>query len=87
MLIHPKLVGGTGNADILVVLGNNIFYLIEDVVGKLFGVVGRLGEVGHHNSGILMTFCHLVQIDQYLGIATTEIYILWEEHRGVAVCI
>ena len=62
-----------------------MLYLVEDVVSILLGMVGRLWQVGHHDGRVLMSLCHLMQVDQYLRVAVGELDVLVKEHRCVAM--
>ena len=92
VLVEPEVVGGAGQGDIGTVLGDNLFDLVEDAVGKGrgpfdgLGVRGEgLGQVGHHDGGVLTALGHLMEIDEDLGVALVEVDAFGEKHGGVAV--
>ena len=85
VLVEPEVVGGAGQGDILAVLGDYLFDLVEDAVGKGGRVFDRLrgrGEglrqVGDHDGGVLSAFGHFMEIDEDLGIALVEVDTLGE---------
>ena len=100
VLVLPEVIRGSGNADILAVLGDDVLYLVEDVVGVFSGgwvwgvgpdgepsgvVAKLLGEVGHHDGGVLVSLGHFVQVDEDAWVAVVELDVLREKHRRVAV--
>ena len=85
MFVEPQVVRSSGNAYILAASGYHLFYLVEDVVGILLRMVGRLGQVGYHDGSVLMAFGHLMQVDQNLRVAVYEINILWKALDLVAL--
>ena len=85
MLVEPEVIWGTGQCDVLTAGSHNVLYLVEDVVGIRFGMVGGLRQVGHHDSSVLVSFRHLMQIDKDFWIAMGELNVLIKPHRCVAM--
>ena len=98
VLVHPELVGGTGDRDIVFVPTDDLLNLIEDqvgiglrtrnieahIIGELLPCLG-LWQISHHDRGILTTLGHLLQINEDLRITLVEMDALGKEHRGVAM--
>ena len=87
VFVYPQVVRGSGNAYILAAGGYHLFYLVEDIVGILLRMVGRLGQVGYHDGSVLMAFGHLMHVDQNLRVAVGELDVLVKEHRCIAMGI
>ena len=98
MLVHPEIIRRTGDANILLILGNNLLYLIKDEIGIVLGtshveinnrgkglVCLWLWQISHHDSSILTSFRHFLQINEDLRVTLVKVNPLREEHRGVAM--
>ena len=89
----PEVVGGPGDINCRAVLGCHLLYLGENLVGLGGGVLkGCLGallllQIGYHDGGIKVAFCHLVEVNQHLGVARVEVNSFGEEHGGVAMAV
>ena len=88
VLVMPQVVGRAGYGDMLAMLGDDGLYLIEDVVGILLGMLSKrhgLWQIGHHDSGVLMTLRHLVEVDkhsEHVAIARTPDDLWLHKHQG-----
>ena len=89
----PEVVGGVGDIDSCAVLCHHFLDLGEDLVclggGVLKGclVTLLLFEIGDHDAGIEVSFGHLVEVNEYLGVTGCEVDALREEHGGVAMAV
>ena len=88
----------SGKGEVVVVLGYNLLYLVEDEVGIFLRTFYReadlrregfahlgLRQVGHHDGSIEPAFGHLVQVDEDAVVAVGKVDVLREEHWRVAV--
>ena len=87
VLVHPQIIGGACQSNVLTAFLDNIFYLVEDVVGICCRMISGLGQVCHHDGGVLMAFCHLMEVDENLRVTVHEVNLLWKEHGCIAVRI
>ena len=75
LLQSPEVIRRVGNIHSRTVLSCHLLDLCEDLVGFGRCVLQRciitflLLQISHHDSGIKMSFCHLMEVNQYLGIA------------------
>ena len=44
-------------------------------------------EICHHDGGVELALRHLVEVNEDFGVARSEIDVLTEEHRCVAVAV
>ena len=85
VLLKYQQCGIFDDSHIILMLTDNLLYLVEDTVGIFGRILGRLRQVCHHDSGILATVSHLMQIDENTVVTLTEINPLREEHRSITV--
>ena len=70
----PEVIRSVGNIHRCAVLGSHFLNLGENLVGFGGGILQRrlipflLLQIGNHNGGIKVSFCHLVEVNQNLGV-------------------
>ena len=85
VLVLPQIIGGACQSNVLTAFLDNIFYLVENIVGIRCRMISWLGQVCHHNGGVLMPFCHLMEVDENLGVTVHEVNLLWKALDLVAL--
>src|SRR5574344_168995 len=98
ILVGNEFGRSAGKGKIAIVGSNDVLYLIEYQVGIFLWTVDikahvlsegltllGLRQISHHDSGILTTIGHLVQIHKQLRVTAVEAHIVGKEHRCVAV--
>ena len=83
--VGPELFRSTGDTYIVAVLFRDSLYLVEDSVSIGFGLLGRLGQIGHHDCSVQSSLRHLMQVHEYSRVPLVEVDALWKQHRCVAV--
>ena len=63
VFVHPQVVRRAGDTDIITILTDDDLNLIENAISKIPWIICGLRQIGHHDSSILTTFGHLVQIN------------------------